>query len=92
MKKEIKEKVKVSTNSRKKHTNKFILHFHYEKDELTPSAITLETHGTVVDAILGMVRLMEYVNTEAAESNRSITDFIGQALAAYADRMMSSED
>ena len=88
----IKSKKKTSKNPMKKHDNKFVLTFHYDKGEITPSGIGLETHGTMVDAILGMVRLMEYINTEAAESGKSITDFIGQAMRAYADQMDCSED
>ena len=88
----IKSKMKTSKNPMKKHDNKFILTFHYDKCDVTPCGIGLETHGTIVDAILGMVRLMEYINTEAAENGKSITDFIGQAVRAYANQMDYGED
>lgn len=88
IKKTLKKNEKVKTG---KHTNLIEMKFDYEKDNPIPVGIRIHNDCTMSDKVLGLIRLMEIISSEAAAEGKTVTSFIASCMKAYTDAC-DSED
>ena len=88
IKKNLKKNEKVKTG---KHTNLIEIKFEYEKGNPIPVGIRMHNDCTMADKVLGLIRLMEVVSSEAAAEDKTVTSFIASCMKAYSDAC-DSED
>lgn len=75
-----------------KHKNKLTITFDYKEGNPVPHGIEVETHCTILDMVLALIRLFEVTNEKAQAEGKDITSFIANCAAAYAAAMDSDED
>lgn len=75
-----------------KHKNKLTITFDYNKESPVPHGIEVETHCTILDMVLALIRLFEVTHEKAESEGKDITSFIANCAAAYAATMDRDED
>lgn len=75
-----------------KHKNKLTITFDYNECSPVPNGIEIETKCTILDMVIGLIRLFEVTNEKAQSEGKDLTSFIANCAAAYAATMDSDED
>ena len=75
-----------------KHKNKLTIIFDYNEDSPVPHGIEIETKCTILDMVLGLVRLFEVTHEKAESEGKDLTSFIANCASAYAQVTMGDDE